>query len=128
MRVELTDDQLELQQELRTYFANLMTDEVREKIRHAETEANEDYKALIRQIGRDGWLGVGWPVEYGGKGFTPIEQYIFFNESWAAQVPVPFLTINTVGPTIRDYGTDRQKDFFLKKILAGEMHFSIGYS
>jgi len=128
MRVELTDDQLELQQELRTYFANLMTHEVREKIRHTETEANEDYKALIRQIGSDGWLGVGWPLEYGGKGFTPIEQYIFFNESWAAQVPVPFLTINTVGPTIRDYGTDRQKDFFLKKILAGEMHFSIGYS
>ncbi|MCY4036947.1 MAG: acyl-CoA dehydrogenase family protein, partial [bacterium] len=128
MRVELTHDQLALQQELRTYFANLMTDEVRERIRHSETEANEDYKALIRQIGRDGWLGVGWPKEYGGKGFTPIEQYIFFNECWAAQVPVPFLTINTVGPTIRDYGTDRQKGFFLKKILAGEMHFSIGYS
>ena len=128
MRVELTDDQLALQQELRGYFSNLMTAEVQAKIRHTETEPNEDYKALIRQIGSDGWLGVGWPVEYGGRGFTPIEQYIFFNEAWAAQVPVPFLTINTVGPTIREYGTDRQKDFFLKKILAGEMHFSIGYS
>ncbi|MCB0995843.1 MAG: acyl-CoA dehydrogenase family protein [Acidimicrobiales bacterium] len=128
MRVDLTDDQKALQTELRDYFTNLMTPEVKAEIRHDEQGPNEPYKELIRQVGRDGWLGVGWPKEYGGKGFTPIEQYIFFNESQTAGCPLPFLTINTVGPTIREFGTQEQKDFFCSKILAGEMHFSIGYS
>ncbi len=128
MDIDLTPDQRELQTELRDYFATLMTPEVRASTGSAEFEENPRYKDLIRQIGSDGWLGVGWPKEYGGKGFTPIEQYIFFNESQKAHCPIPFLTTNTVGPTLRNFGTDEQKDFFLNKILAGEMHFSIGYS
>ena len=128
MHVDLSDDQKALQKELREYFSDLMTDETREAIRHTETATNEAYKALIRQIGSDGWLGVGWPVEWGGKGFTPIEQFIFFNEAQRARCPIPFLTTNTVGPTIREFGTQRQKEFFLPKILKGDMHFSIGYS
>ncbi len=129
MYINLTKEQKELQQELRTYFQNLMTPERRAEIKRISEDApNQPYKDLIKEVGADGWLGVGWPKEYGGKGFTPIEQYIFFNESQAAGCPIPFLTTNTVGPTIREYGTDRLKEFFLPKILAGEMHFSIGYS
>ena len=128
MFVDLTEDQKALQTELRDYFANLMTPEVKESVSSTESLRSDDYKDLIRKIGSDGWLGVGWPTEWGGKGFTPIEQYIFFNESQAAGCPIPFLTTNTVGPTIREYGTQEQKEFFLPKILAGDMHFSIGYS
>lgn len=128
MHLELTDRQKDLQQELREYFTNLMTPEVRAAIRHDEASPNEEYKKLIRKIGSDGWLGVGWPTEYGGKGFTPIEQYIFFNEANAANCPIPFLTTNTVGPTIREFGTQEQKDRFLPRVLAGDIHFSIGYS
>ena len=128
MFIDLTEEQKTLQDELRAYFAALMTDEVRGRVSSAEFAENLEYKALIRQIGQDGWLGVGWPVEHGGRGFTPIEQYIFFNESQAAGCPIPFLTTNTVGPTIRQFGTEEQKEFFLKRILAGEVHFSIGYS
>ena len=128
MFIDLTDDQKALQVELRAYFGDLMTPEVKGRVSSAEFAENHDYKALIRQVGSDGWLGVGWPVEYGGRGFTPIEQYIFFDESQAAGCPIPFLTTNTVGPTIRRFGTNEQKDFFLRRILAGEMHFSIGYS
>ncbi len=129
MFIDLTEDQKALQKELRAYFTNLMTPERRAAIRRTgEAAPNAPYKELIKEIGADEWLGVGWPKEYGGRGFTPIEQYIFFNESQAAGCPIPFLTTNTVGPTIRDYGTDRQKEFFLPKVLAGEMHFSIGYS
>jgi alkylation response protein AidB-like acyl-CoA dehydrogenase len=126
--IDLTEDQKTLQDELRAYFADLMTDEVRGRVSSAEFAENLEYKALIRRIGQDGWLGVGWPVEHGGRGFTPIEQYIFFNESQAAGCPIPFLTTNTVGPTIRQFGTEEQKEFFLKRILAGEVHFSIGYT
>ena len=77
---------------------------------------------------QDGWLGIGWPTEYGGQGRSAIEQYIFFDESMRAGAPVPMLTINTVGPTIMQFGTPEQKDFFLPKILAGEIHFCIGYT
>ena len=128
MFLDLTDEQKALQQELRTYFTKLMTPEVKARVSSADFAENLSYKALIRQIGADGWLGVGWPVEYGGRGFTPIEQYIFFDESQAAGCPIPFLTTNTVGPTIRQFGTDEQRALFLPKVLAGEVHFSIGYS
>jgi len=128
MFIGLTEEQESLRKEIESYFSDLMTPEVRAEVKSADFAENKPYKDLIKKIGQDGWLGVGWPVEHGGKGFTPIEQYIFFNESQAAWCPIPFLTTNTVGPTIREFGTTEQKDFFLKKVLAGEVHFSIGYS
>ncbi len=76
----------------------------------------------------DGWAGIGWPKEYGGQGRTAIEQFIFFDESMRVGAPVPMLTINSVAPTIMRYGSQEQKDFFLPKILAGEIHFAIGYT
>jgi alkylation response protein AidB-like acyl-CoA dehydrogenase len=79
-------------------------------------------------MGADGWLGIGWPEEYGGKDKTQLEQFIFFDESMRAGAPVPMLTINTVGPTIFRYGTDEQKARFLPSIVAGETHFCIGYT
>jgi alkylation response protein AidB-like acyl-CoA dehydrogenase len=86
------------------------------------------YRATIRQLGQDGWLGTGWPKEWGGLGYTPMEQLIFFEEANAAHVPLPFVTLNTVGPALQVYGSQAQKEFFLTKILAGELHFAIGYS
>ena len=79
-------------------------------------------------MGSDGWLGIGWPEEWGGQGRSAIEQFIFFDESMRSGAPVPMLTINTVGPTIMNFGTQEQKQFFLPKILAGEIHFCIGYT
>ena len=88
----------------------------------------EAYRAVVRQLGRDGWLALSWPEEFGGRGGTMLDQLIFTDEAAAARVPVPFLTINTVGPTIMRFGSAEQKAFFLPKIAAGEIHFSIGYS
>ena len=76
----------------------------------------------------DGWLGIGWPEEYGGQDRSMIDQLIFTDVAAVAGVPIPYLTLNTVGPTIMRFGTDEQKDDFLPKILEGELHFSIGYS
>jgi alkylation response protein AidB-like acyl-CoA dehydrogenase len=130
MQIAFTEEQEALRKELRAYFANLMTPEVQEEMASGDGEyGNGDlYKRLVRQMGEDGWLGIGWPSEYGGQNRTMIEQLIFMDEASLANAPVPFLTINTVGPTIMHYGTDEQKNEFLPKILAGQMHFSIGYS
>jgi alkylation response protein AidB-like acyl-CoA dehydrogenase len=88
----------------------------------------EGWKATIRQMGKDGWLGIGWPREYGGQGRGAIEQLIFLEEAGRAGAPIPLVTLNTVGPTIAQFGTDEQKQRFLPPILAGELHFAIGYT
>ncbi|HZN15679.1 MAG TPA: acyl-CoA dehydrogenase family protein [Acidimicrobiales bacterium] len=126
MHLEFTPDQVALQTELQAYFAALMTDDRKQAI--DVERMGVPYRETIRQMGKDGWLGVGWPKEYGGQGFGPIEQLIFLQEAARAGAPIPMVTLNTVGPTIAVYGNDEQKDFFLPKILAGEMHFAIGYT
>jgi 3-oxocholest-4-en-26-oyl-CoA dehydrogenase alpha subunit len=130
MRISYTPDQERLRQELREYFAGLMTPERRASLAHTDGEYGDGlaYKDVVRQLGRDGWLAIGWPAEYGGLNRSALDQLIFTDEAAIAGVPVPFLTINTVGPTIMRYGTPEQKDRFLPKIAAGELHFSIGYS
>jgi alkylation response protein AidB-like acyl-CoA dehydrogenase len=127
MHVAYTAEQEALRRELRTYFAELMTPEVTEECARGETGGPACLEA-VRRMGRDGWLGIGWPTEYGGQGRTDVEQFIFFNEAWRAGAPIPFLSINTVGKTIMEYGSEEQKQHFLPKILAGELHVSIGYT
>ncbi|MEO5663265.1 MAG: acyl-CoA dehydrogenase family protein [Nocardioides sp.] len=130
MHVALSPEHLALQQELREYFDALVTPERRAALSmlHGELGETATYKEVIRQLGTDGWLGIGWPREYGGQDRSMIEQLIFTDVAAVAGVPIPYLTLNTVGPTIMRYGTDQQKDYFLPKILAGDLHFSIGYS
>ncbi|MGH9205367.1 MAG: acyl-CoA dehydrogenase family protein, partial [Acidimicrobiales bacterium] len=127
MHVELTPQQCELRDELREYFGNLMTPERRARLTNPEP-GGAAYRAIVRQMGTDGWLGVGWPKEYGGQGRSPMEQFIFFDEAQRASCPVPLVTLNTVGPTLMRFGSEEQKTRFLPGILAGEVHFAIGYS
>ena len=131
MHIAYTPEQERLRRELRDYFGRLMTDEVRAAIADStdgDYGGGEAYRAVVRQLGADGWLALGWPREHGGRGGTMLDQLIFTDEAAIARVPVPFLTINTVGPTIMRFGTPGQKSFYLPKIAAGEIHFSIGYS
>jgi alkylation response protein AidB-like acyl-CoA dehydrogenase len=130
MRIAYTPEQEELRRELRAYFSGLMTADVRAALADGEGDYGngEAYRQVVRQLGADGWLAMSWPEEYGGRGGTMLDQLIFTDEAAVARVPVPFLTVNTVGPTIMRYGTAEQKAFFLPKIAAGEIHFSIGYS
>ena len=112
MHLEETPDQLALRAELRAYFAQLLTPEVRHAL-DSETEGGETFRRIVRQMGTDGWLGIGWPVEYGGQGRPPTDQFIFFTEVQRARAPFPFVTLSTVGPMIINHGTEQQKKFFL---------------
>ena len=127
MEIGYTEEQEALRDRLREYYANLLTPEVEAQLADSHG-IGPDMRRVVKQMAKDGWLGIGWPTEYGGQGRSAIEQYIFFDESMRAGAPVPMLTINTVGPTIMQFGTPEQKDFFLPKILAGEIHFCIGYT
>jgi 3-oxocholest-4-en-26-oyl-CoA dehydrogenase alpha subunit len=130
LHIALTRDQERLRNELRDYFEQLVTPERRTALQASSGEFGEAsvYKEVIRQVGSDGWLGIGWPEEYGGQNRSMMDQLIFTDEAAIAGVPIPYLTLNTVGPTIMRFGTDAQKAEILPKILKGEMHFSIGYS
>jgi alkylation response protein AidB-like acyl-CoA dehydrogenase len=128
MHIDYTPEQKALRRELRDYYAKLITPEVRAKLAAAGREGSPASREIVRQIGKDGWLGVGWPVEYGGQGRTGIEQQIWFEETRRAGAPLPFVTLNTVGPALMARGSDAQKEKFLKPILAGSVHFAIGYT
>jgi alkylation response protein AidB-like acyl-CoA dehydrogenase len=124
--VELTSEQRALQDELHTYFADLVTpDEARTMLveRHGPT-----YRDVVKRMGRAGWLGVGWPAEFGGRGFGELEQTIFVNEAARRDVPLPYVTLQTVGPVLQQYGTPEQQALFLPRILTGDVHFAIGYT
>ena len=127
MFLEESPEQQQLRAELRHYYAELLTDDVRARL-GAGGEGGEAWGEVVRQVGKDGWLGIGWPTEFGGQGRPATDQFIFFDETRRAGSPFPFVTINTVGPTIMRYGTEAQKAFFLPKILAGELNFAIGYT
>jgi 3-oxo-4-pregnene-20-carboxyl-CoA dehydrogenase beta subunit len=126
MFLDLTDEQRLLQSELRAYFAGLIP--AAERAVMATERFGPAYREVIRRMGRDGWLGLGWPKEFGGRGLGQLEQQIFASEAARADVPLPAVTLQTVGPTLQAHGTDEQKDFFLPRILAGEVHFAIGYT
>ncbi|MFC9235823.1 acyl-CoA dehydrogenase family protein [Streptomyces decoyicus] len=120
MHLAPTARQEQLRTELRTYFRELLPD--------GPVEGPAAQRAVLRRIGADGMLGLGWPTAYGGQGRGPDEQFVFFDEAYRAGAPVSMVTLNTVGPTLMKYGTPQQKDYFLPRILSGELVFAIGYT
>ena len=128
MYIDLTPELRELRDELRTYFAKLMTPELVAELTAGGEGGGPEYRRAMKKMGKDGWLGIGWPREYGGQDRTPLEQFLFADEVQRVGFPLPFLTLNTVGPTLMAYGTPEQRAEFLPRILAGELNFAIGYS
>lgn len=129
MFISYSPEHEQLRRELRSYFSTLMTPDRRTALATGGDYGDgEVYRQVVRQMGQDGWLTLGWPKEFGGRGGSALEQLIFTDEAAIAGAPVPFLTINTVGPTIMRFGTPEQKAFYLPKIASGELHFAIGYS
>jgi alkylation response protein AidB-like acyl-CoA dehydrogenase len=127
MFLDYTPEQQALRKELREYFEVLLTPEVRAELGEPG-EGGPLFRDLVRRMGADGWLGIGWPKEFGGQGRPATDQFIFFDEVQRAGAPFPFVTLNTVGPTLMRFGSDEQKAIFLPGILAGEMNFAIGYT
>ena len=126
MFIDLTEEQHALRARLRTYLQGILSSEERAVLlreRHGTV-----YRELVRRLGRDGWLGLGFPARFGGGGLGPVEQQIFVNEAARADVPLPAVTLQTVAPTLLAHGTPEQQEVFLPPILAGELHFAIGYT
>ncbi|MFD4343344.1 acyl-CoA dehydrogenase family protein [Streptomyces coelicoflavus] len=117
----------ELRRELRAYFAGLMPEDERRRVGE-EGVGGDRFREVVKRLGADGWLGIGWPTEYGGQGRSVEDQYVFFDEVQRAGLPFPFVTVNTVGPTLMAYGSEEQRRRFLPGILSGDIVFAIGYT
>lgn len=127
LRFDLTEEQRQLKEEIRSYLDSHITLELLDELKENH-DGGPLWRQYIRELGEDGWLGIGWPVEYGGQGRTPLEQYIFLEEIERTGVNIPFITLETVGPTLMKLGTEEQKNYFLPKILKGEVEVAVGYS
>ncbi|WP_235736439.1 acyl-CoA dehydrogenase family protein [Nocardioides alcanivorans] len=127
MHPELSAASRQLRRELRDYFAEIINDEDRRALVD-QTEGGPVFDRIYRKMGADGWLGLGWPVEYGGRGEDPEALYVFYDEALRAGAPLSLVTLNTVAPSLMAHGTQAQKDFFLPRILSGELVFAIGYT
>ena len=127
MHPELSPGSQQLRAQLRAYFAELISEEDHAELR-AQNEGGPTFDRLLRQMGADGWLGLGWPEEYGGRGADPEALFVYYDEAIRADAPLSLVTLNTVAPALMKHGTQEQKDFFLPRILAGELNFAIGYT
>jgi alkylation response protein AidB-like acyl-CoA dehydrogenase len=128
MELDLTAEQRKFRDDLRGYLAEMMTDELVHELTSELEGGGPEFRKAMKQMGRDGLLGISWPKEFGGQERSAMEQFIFADEVQAVGFPLPFLTISTVGPTLREYGTEDQSRYFCPRILAGEIFFAIGYS
>jgi alkylation response protein AidB-like acyl-CoA dehydrogenase len=127
MHLEYTAEQQQLREQIRAKLESVMTPERSAAVSSRE-EGGPAIKECVRALAAANLLGVGWPKEFGGQGFSAIEQHIFFEEAKRVNAPIPLVTLNTVGPTLMRFGTDEQKQTFLPAILDGTVEFAIGYS
>lgn len=127
MHLEYTPEQEQLRAEMRATLERVMTPERLAAIGD-NIEGGPAVRDTVRALAQADLLGVGWPKEYGGRGFSAIEQFIFSEEARRVGAPIPLVTLNTVGPTLMQQGTEEQKQRFLPAILDGSVEFAIGYS
>ena len=127
MRLEYTPEQEQLRDEIRATMQEVMTPQ-RQAAVSERVEGGPAVRECVQALAAADLLGVGWPKEYGGRGFSAIEQFIFAEEARRVNAPIPLVTLNTVGPTLMHFGTEEQKQQFLPAILDGSVEFAIGYS
>ncbi|PZQ77349.1 MAG: pimeloyl-CoA dehydrogenase large subunit [Variovorax paradoxus] len=115
--------------EVRSFVSSNLPDHLRAKITGHRVLEREDYLTWHRILAAKGWLAPGWPVEFGGTGWTPVQIHIFEEELDLAGAPrvAPFGP-KMVAPVIIAFGTQAQKEHYLPRILSGEDFWCQGYS
>jgi alkylation response protein AidB-like acyl-CoA dehydrogenase len=129
MQLALTPEEAAFRDELRTFYRTEIPADIRERTR-AGTEANRDDVVTANKILNDHGLMVpNWPVEWGGKDWTPIQHQIWLDEMQLASVPEP-LTFNAkmVGPVIAEFGSQELKERFLPPTAAVDIWWCQGFS
>lgn len=129
MDLNFSPEDQQFRTEVREFLENHLPHDLSEKVRKHLRLGKEDFLRWHRILHEQGWVGASWPREYGGTGWTAVQQHIFSEECAAAGAPIiqPF-GISMVGPVIMAFGNDRQKSTYLPRILSGEDWWCQGYS
>jgi alkylation response protein AidB-like acyl-CoA dehydrogenase len=128
MDFSLSPEQEAFEKEIRRFVDENFTPELRAEVEREQYSIGPLGKQFLKLMGRQGWLGIGWPREYGGQGRGAIEQWLFLEEMAAENLPTGALTLSSAGPTLMRVGSEQLKSEYLPKILSGEVEFAIGYS
>ena len=129
MDLNFTAEELEFRAHVRQWVAAHLPADISHKVHHALHLTREDHQRWARILGRQGWLGWGWPKEFGGPGWNAVQRHLFEEECALAGAPrvIPFGPV-MVAPVIMAFGSREQQQRFLPGIASGEVWWSQGYS
>ena len=129
MNIEFSDADIAFRDEVRAFLNDNLPKEISDRVDGGIEMRREDYSRWHKILFEQGWVAPGWPKEYGGTGWTPIQRYIFDEECAAASAPrvMPF-GVSMVGPVIYTFGNKAQKAHYLPRILSNEDWWCQGYS
>ncbi|HEX8787660.1 MAG TPA: acyl-CoA dehydrogenase family protein, partial [Telluria sp.] len=129
MDLNYTDEDLAFRDQVRAFLEAELPAELRHKVLNHLRMDKTDYVRWHKILARQGWVAPGWPVEFGGPGWTPVQRHIFEEECARAGTPpiMPF-GVNMVAPVIMAFGSQAQKDYHLPRILSCEDWWCQGYS
>jgi alkylation response protein AidB-like acyl-CoA dehydrogenase len=133
MDFDFTEKQQTFRQEVRAWLAANVPAELRGRgfaSSRADLEAVRRLRNWQRTLYKAGYVGMDWPIEYGGRGASLVEQVMFYEEMSRAQAPQPLNRsgVSMLGPTLMKYGTAAQKARHLDKILTAEEIWCQGFS
>ena len=129
MDLNFTAEETAFRHEIRAWVAANLPADLSNKVRHALRLTRDDMQRWAKILGKQGWLGWGWPQQFGGPGWNAIQKHLFEEECALACAPrvVPFGPV-MVAPVIMAFGSPEQQKRFLPGIASGEVWWSQGYS
>jgi alkylation response protein AidB-like acyl-CoA dehydrogenase len=129
MDLNFTAEELAFRSQIRQWVAENLPADIADKVRHSQRLSRDDHQRWAQILGRQGWLGWGWPAQFGGPGWNAIQKHLFEEETALACAPrvVPFGPV-MVAPVIMAFGNAEQQKRFLPGIASGEVWWSQGYS
>jgi len=129
MDLAFTPEEQQFREDIRAWVSANLPADISNKVHNALHLTREDMQRWAKILGKKGWLGHGWPKEFGGPGWTSVQKHLFEEECALAGAPrvVPFGPV-MVAPVIMAFGSPEQQQRFLPGIASGEVWWSQGYS
>ena len=129
MNLDFSPEDIAFRDEARAFIADNYPAHLRDESASEEAWTREDYLAWHKILAKKKWIAPGWPVEYGGTGWTPTQKYIWSEEQARADtIPILPFGMNMVSPVIYTFGTPEQKAKFLPPTYNGDIWWCQGYS